>query len=147
MMISFDQAFHFRQVNALGPQLICRTGPALVQRSLTVMLPIFFNGSLLRDTVYAIYQLNRSSRSIVDKMLSDDIIGRQAITQKDAAAFGLDADKLIIMYEGSEEGHLRLKELFGSEIASLPKDKTEEIYRKIKDEESQAEGGLGFIFG
>lgn len=97
--------------------------------------------------VYAIYELKKSNKPIVDKMLSDDVIGRQAITQKDASAFGLDSDKLVIMYEGSEEGHKRLKELFGKELDSVDPDKAEEVYAKIKAEESQAEDGMGFLFG
>ncbi len=97
--------------------------------------------------VYAIYQLKKSSRPIVDKMLADDIIGRQAVTQKDASSFGMDSDKIVIMYEGSEEGHSRLKELFGDELEALDDSKAEEIYTKIKEEESQAEDGMGFLFG
>jgi hypothetical protein len=97
--------------------------------------------------VYAIYQLKKSSRQIVDKMLADDIIGRQAITQKDAATFRLDSDRIVIMYEGSEDGHRRLKELFGDELEALDAAKAEEVYTKIKEEESQAEDGMGFLFG
>lgn len=97
--------------------------------------------------MYAIYQLKKSSRQIVDKMLADDIIGRQAVTQKDAATFGLDSDKIVIMYEGSEDGHRRLKELFGNELEALDAAKAEEVYAKIKEEESQAEDGMGFLFG
>lgn len=97
--------------------------------------------------MYAIYQLSKSKKSVVDRMLADDIIGRQAVTQKDAVSFGLDDDKYIVLYEGSDEGNIRVKELFGEDLAILDKNKSEEIYKKIKDEESQAEDGLGFIFG
>lgn len=97
--------------------------------------------------MYAIYELKKSSRSLIDKMLADDVIGRQAITQKDASSFGLDEDCLVVMYEGSDEGNKRLEELFGSELKPLEQKKAAEVYRKIKDEESQAEDGLGFIFG
>ncbi len=97
--------------------------------------------------MYKIYLLRKSNRSVVDRMLADDIIGRQAVTQKDAAAFGLDSDKIVVMYEGSEEGHDRLKELFEEDLVSLEPEKSEEVYAKIKEEESQAEDGMGFLFG
>lgn len=97
--------------------------------------------------MYAIYQLPKSKKPLVDKMLADDIIGRQAITQKDALSFGLEDDKLIVMYEGSEEGKKRLDDLFGKELSSVNDEKSAQIYKSIKDEESQAEDGLGFIFG
>lgn len=97
--------------------------------------------------MYAIYQLKKSSKSIVDRMLADDIIGRQAVTQKDAAPFGLDSDRIVIMYEGSEDAHSRLKELFGDLLEPLDDAKAKEVYTKIKEEESQAEDGMGFLFG
>lgn len=97
--------------------------------------------------MYKIYLLRKSNRSVVDRMLADDIIGRQAVTQKDAAAFGLDSDKIVVMYEGSEEGHDRLKELFEEDLVSLEPEKSAEVYAKIKEEESQAEDGMGFLFG
>lgn len=97
--------------------------------------------------MYALYLLKKSDKKAVDKMLADDIIGRQALTQKDSAAFGFPEDRLLLLYEGSEEGNSRLKELFGEILENIEKEKAEEAYRKIKDEESQAEGGMGFLFG
>lgn len=97
--------------------------------------------------MYAVYQIKKSDKSVLDKMLADEIIGRQAVTQKDGSSFGLENDKLVLLYEGSEEGNRRLKELFGTEVTALDKKKAEEIYAKIKEEESQAEDGMGFLFG
>ncbi len=97
--------------------------------------------------MYAVYQIIKSKKSVLDKMLADEVIGRQALTQKDGSSFGLENDKLVFLYEGSEEGNKRIKELFGSEVTELDKKKADEIYAKIKEEESQAEDGMGFLFG
>lgn len=97
--------------------------------------------------VYALYLLKKSDKSVIGKMLADDIIGRQAITEKDAASFGLDSDKTLLVYEGSEEGNKRLVELFKENITPIEKARAEEVYKSIKDEDSKAEGGMGFLFG
>ena len=97
--------------------------------------------------VYALYLLKKSDKPAIAKMLSDDIIGRQAITEKDTASFGLENDKILLLYEGSEEANRRLAELFKDNLTLLEKAKAEEVYKMIKDEESRAEGGMGFLFG
>ncbi len=96
--------------------------------------------------MYALYLLKKSDKPVIAKMLADDIIGRQAITEKDTASFGLDNDKILLLYEGSEEANRRLAELFKDNLTLLEKSKVEEVYKMIKDEESRAEGGMGFLF-
>lgn len=96
--------------------------------------------------MYALYLLKKSDKSIIAKMLSDDVIGRQAITEKDAASFGLDEDKTLLLYEGSEEANNRLTELFKEYLTPLEKSRVDEVYKLIKDEDSRAEGGMGFLF-
>ncbi len=96
--------------------------------------------------MYALYLLKKSDKPVIAKMLADDIIGRQAITEKDTASFGLDNDKILLLYEGSEEANRRLAELFKDNLTPLEKSKVEEVYKMIKDEESRADGGMGFLF-
>lgn len=97
--------------------------------------------------MYALYLLKKSDKTVIDKILGDDIIGRQALTQKDAASYGLPDGNILLLYEGSAEADSRMKELFGSFLKLLEEPEAKEVYQKIKDEESQAEGGLGYIFG
>jgi hypothetical protein len=97
--------------------------------------------------VYALYLLKKSDKAVIAKMLADDIIGRQAITEKDTASFGLEDDKILLLYEGSEEANKRLAELFKENLTPVEKAKAEAVYKLIKDEESRAEGGMGFLFG
>lgn len=97
--------------------------------------------------MYALYLLKKSDRNQVDKMLADDMIGRQAITQKDASQFGLSGDMLVLLYEGSEEANQKLNKDFSTFLKPMEKEKASEVYKSIKDEESQAEGGMGFLFG
>ncbi len=97
--------------------------------------------------MYALYLLKKSDKPVIGKMLADDIIGRQTLKEKEAASFGLDDDKTLLVYEGSEEGNKRLLELFKDNLNPLDKTKSEEVYNKIKEEESKAEDGMGFLFG
>ncbi len=97
--------------------------------------------------VYALYLLRKSDKPLIGQMLSDDIIGRQALKEKEASSFGLDNDKILLIYEGSEEGNKRLLDLFKDNITPLDSAKAEEVYNLIKEEESKAEGGMGFLFG
>ena len=97
--------------------------------------------------VYALYLLKKSDKPVIGKMLADDIIGRQAISEKDAASFGLEDDKILLLYEGSDDANKRLLELFKENITPLEKAKAEEVYKLIKEEDSRAEGGMGFLFG
>ena len=97
--------------------------------------------------MHSLYLMKRSDRATVDKILADDIIGRQTLTQKEAQAFGLPDDRILLIFEGSEEVNTRLKKLFGEFLEPLGEPNASEVYRKIKDEESQAEDGMGFLFG
>ncbi|MCL4335836.1 MAG: hypothetical protein M1393_00280 [Candidatus Thermoplasmatota archaeon] len=97
--------------------------------------------------MYAIYLLKKSDRVIVDNLLSDDLLGRQTITQKDGSNFSVGDENLIILYEGSEEGNAKIKQLFSEKMKALDSKASKEIYDKIKEEDARAEGGLGFLFG
>ena len=98
------------------------------------------------DKMMAIYRLSKSDRKVYDQLIADDVVGRQTVILKDSSPFIPNSDDLLIVYEGSEEAFKRLEQTFGSGLKRLDKREEERVYRDIKDEDSRAEGGMGFLF-
>lgn len=96
--------------------------------------------------MYKVYSTNKSNRKMIDKILSDDVLGRQSVNYREGSSFGLSGDLLIVVIEGSSEIFDRVKDIVGDSFEELEEKKSAEIYKKIKDEESEAESGMGFIF-
>ncbi|WP_393970777.1 hypothetical protein OXIME_001010 [Oxyplasma meridianum] len=96
--------------------------------------------------MFKIYKFNSEQRKMIEKLLSDDIVGRQTIIQKDGSAFN-NSGSTIIVIEGPDYIFGKVSEILGPDIKSIPEKEAIEIYSKIKEEEGNAEGGMGFLFG
>lgn len=96
--------------------------------------------------MYKIYKLNSEQRKLIEKLLSDDVVGRQTIIQKDGTGFGSPGSTIVVV-EGPESIFSRVTEILGADVKAVPEKDGSEIYRKIKEEEENAEGGMGFLFG
>lgn len=96
--------------------------------------------------MFRVYALNKDQRSLVDKILSDDIMGRQTIIQKDGSTLGYD-EKIILVVEGQSEIFSKLDSLLENKVKPLSEKEASIVYKKIKDEEEAAESGVGFLFG
>ena len=96
--------------------------------------------------MFKIFALNKDQRSLIDKILSDDIMGRQTIVQKDGSILGYD-EKIILVVEGQAEIFSRLDSLLENKVKPLSENDASVVYKKIKDEEEAAESGVGFLFG
>lgn len=95
---------------------------------------------------YLIFILDKENRDIVDEILKHDLISRQSITVKNAKALGINKEQNFILIEGSEENLKKTKEIF-VDGKIKEEEKGEEIYNKIKKEESEAADGFGAVFG
>ncbi len=95
----------------------------------------------------ALYFLQKADRGVFDQITSDDILGRQTLNLKESANYIPDAPDLIIYYEGSDEGRKRLEQLFGKFLKRMETETEEKVIRQIKEEDSRAESGMGFLFG
>ncbi|MCL4332264.1 MAG: hypothetical protein M1148_00645 [Candidatus Thermoplasmatota archaeon] len=96
--------------------------------------------------MYSVFTIQRSNRILIDQLLSDDLVGRQSLIQKDGTPFGHEG-KIVIVLEGSPEALEIAGKILKDGAEKLPEEKASSIYEKIKDEEREADSGMGFLFG
>jgi len=89
---------------------------------------------------YAVVEIEKKD---VDKILKDDFLSRQSVTIKDGMDSENEKSFSYVLIEGKEGIREKLKALG---IKILEENKAAEIKEKIKKEEEEAAGGLGFIF-
>jgi len=92
---------------------------------------------------YVLFKVKKEDRSKVDTALKIDIISRQSITVRDGEGLGLDKSTYVLI-EGSDEAVAEAKKAF--DFAEIPEN-SQEIYRKLKEQEDDAASGMGLIFG
>ncbi|MCK4717354.1 MAG: hypothetical protein KAT70_01700 [Thermoplasmata archaeon] len=95
---------------------------------------------------YVIFKVPKDKNLLVAKVTGDDIVSRQSIVSRDGSVLGLDDAWKFVLIEGSEEALVRAKELFSESDVAEAENK-EDIYQKIKEEEKEAAGGMGMLFG
>ncbi|MEM0139750.1 MAG: hypothetical protein QXZ44_03965 [Ferroplasma sp.] len=95
--------------------------------------------------MYKIYEVPKENKDIIEKLLSDDIIGRQTITYKDGAGYGY-ASSYIVLIEGSGDIFPVVDKLSDGKLKSLTEKKAEALYKKLKDEQENSQAGMGFLF-
>lgn len=88
-----------------------------------------------------------TDKGAADALYEDDLVSRQSITVRDAAAIGRDEDVRYILLEGSDEAQERAEELLGDDAEVLDGDDAEEIRDTIKDRDEAGAAGMGAIFG
>jgi hypothetical protein len=96
---------------------------------------------------YAIFSVDNEKKNKIKDVLSDDLVSRQSITQRDAKALKIEKEVQIILIEGDEGALDKAKELFQDLGDLVEGSEAEEIYNKLKEDEEGAAAGVGFIFG
>ncbi len=91
---------------------------------------------------YAVFRVKKEAKSRIDEALKIDVISRQSITVRDGEGLGLD-EHTYVLIEGSDEAVEEAKKAF--DFAEIPEN-SEEIYKKIKEQEEDAASGMGLIF-
>jgi hypothetical protein len=84
--------------------------------------------------------------SKVPELLKDDLISRQSITTREAAALDMKSDLYFVMVEGNEKGVERAREAFKPVGEPLPEKVAKEVFDKVKADEEKASVGVGMIF-
>ena len=84
--------------------------------------------------------------SQVPEMLRDDLVSRQSIVTRDAAALDMKSELHLVVIEGSEQGVAKAKEIFKPIGEPLPEKEALEVLQKIKEQEEKASIGVGMIF-
>ncbi len=96
---------------------------------------------------YAIFCVEKTEASKINKILRDDLISRQSISIRDANALNIEKDVRYVLIEGNEDALKKADELFSETGKKLGEKDAKTIYDMIKTEESDAATGVGFIFG
>jgi hypothetical protein len=96
---------------------------------------------------YAIFSVDKSQASKINKILKDDLVSRQSISVRDASALNIDKDVRYVLIEGTDEAIKKAEELFKDTGTKEGEEEAKNIYNKIKSEESDVAQGVGLIFG
>ncbi|MBM4249839.1 MAG: hypothetical protein FJ149_10505 [Euryarchaeota archaeon] len=84
--------------------------------------------------------------SKVPELLKDDLVSRQSITTREAAALELKSELFLVIIEGNEKGIERAKEVFKPVGEPLPEKEAREVIDRVRAEEEKASMGVGMIF-
>jgi hypothetical protein len=95
---------------------------------------------------HVVIGVKKDCASKVPEMLKDDLVSRQSIVTRDAAALDMKSDLHLVVIEGSEPAVARAKEIFKDLGEPLPEKEAAEVLRKIKEQEEKASMGVGMIF-
>jgi hypothetical protein len=84
--------------------------------------------------------------SKVPELLKDDLVSRQSIVTRDAAALDMKSELHLVVIEGNEQGVARAREIFKDIGEPIPEKDALEVLQKIKEQEEKASVGVGMIF-
>jgi hypothetical protein len=62
--------------------------------------------------MHAIFKVPVENKGKIDQLLKDDLVSRQSITVRDAAALSMEGKETFVLIEGSEEALEKADELF-----------------------------------
>lgn len=94
---------------------------------------------------YRVFEVRTKDRPLLDAAMQDDTLSRQSIVIRDARHFGFDRDTMFVLIEGVDDAMFRAEGLILDFGRRLPE--ADDIYQRIKAEEDEAAGGVGFVFG
>ncbi len=95
---------------------------------------------------HVVIGVKREFVSKIPELLKDDLISRQSITTREAAALEIKSDLYFVLIEGNDKGVERAKEVFKPIGEPLPEKEAKEVFDKVKAEEEKASVGVGMIF-
>jgi len=97
---------------------------------------------------YIIFEVKTEDVGKINQMLKDDLVSRQSLLTRDSSSLDIDKDVSYVKVEGSKEGLKKAEEIAKElEFKKLNKKKTEEVNKKIEEQEESAADGMGMIFG
>ena len=95
---------------------------------------------------YIVFEVPKEKKIEINKVTSNDLVGRQSIAIREGASLDMDAALSYVLIEGSQEALDIAKGLFSS-AGIQPSEKGEDVLKRIKAQESDAADGMGMIFG
>jgi hypothetical protein len=96
---------------------------------------------------YVIFEVKPEDTGKINTIIKDDTVSRQSIVIRDSNSIDIKGNNSYLKIEGSETGIKKAKELAKElGLKELDKKKTEEINKKIEQQEDSAATGMGMIF-
>lgn len=103
-------------------------------------------GDLLLMT-YVIFEVKTEDAGKINTLIKDDLVSRQSILTRDANSLGVDEEVSYVKVEGSQQGLKRAEEIAEDlGFKKLDEKKSEELNKKIEEQENDAASGMGMIF-
>ncbi len=96
--------------------------------------------------MYEVLEVTAEKKDIIDDILSDDLISKQNTSVRDGGTLGFKENVSYVMIEGNEEAVEKAVKMFEDEDVE-PAENSEEIRKKIKEEDEAAAQGIGTVFG
>ena len=101
----------------------------------------------MRRPVYRVFRFPPAQADKANLLLTDDVVGRQSVTVRDAKSLSLPGDDRYVLVEGSESALARALELLKGISAPLSGLEAEDVHRRFRAQDEQAASGMGLIFG
>ena len=97
---------------------------------------------------YIIFEVKTEDVGKINLMLKDDLVSRQSLLTRDSSSLGINKDVSYVKVEGNKEGLKKAEKIAKElEFKKLNKKKSEEVNKKIEEQEDSAADGMGMIFG
>jgi len=97
---------------------------------------------------YIIFEVKTEDVGKINQMLKDDLVSRQSLLTRDSSSLGINKDVFYVKVEGNKEGLKKAEKIAKElEFKKLNKKKSEEVNKKIEEQEDSAADGMGMIFG
>ena len=97
--------------------------------------------------VFVIFEIKTEDAGKINKVITEDIVSRQSILNRDSNSLGIKGNFIYLKIEGSEQGIKKAKELAKEQgFKKLDNKKAKKINDKIAEQEDSAATGMGMIF-
>lgn len=97
--------------------------------------------------MYRVFRFPPAKAEKATILLTDDVVGRQSVTTREARSLGLSGDDRYVIVEGVESALARAVDLMKGSAEPLGGAEAEKIYQRFRVQEDQAASGMGLIFG
>jgi hypothetical protein len=97
--------------------------------------------------MFKVFSVPLAKRSRKDEVLTDDLVSRQSISEREADALGFKGLGTLVLVEGDDRAVARATELFKDVGEELPAEKAAAVRQRIRDQEDDVAAGIGSIFG
>ncbi|KAA8923036.1 hypothetical protein [Thermoplasma sp.] len=94
---------------------------------------------------FVILKSKGNDEDVVNIFLQDDKVSRMTVLKREGSIYG--EDGTIYLFEGNDEAVSYVRAKRPASMIELDPEKAEKIYTKIKEENDNAEQGMGFVFG